>query len=109
MTRLLLSAIVVGGGLLTAARLHAFSSDAALWASAQPSNAPRVSVNSAAVLIGQQQFELAAQMGLHAIALADRPASAYEREAVRAIVQRQLRLIDSWLPVCSRPDYSPHC
>lgn len=102
-------AIVAGCALLTVARIPAFSSNASLWASALPSNAPRVSVNAAAALLEHGQWELAGQMSLKALRLAERPESAYEREAVRAIVRRQVQYLDTWYPVCARQDFSPLC
>lgn len=76
---------------------------------ALPSKAPRVSVNVAAALIRDREWEIAAAYSLASVQLASRQASAFESRYVREIVTRQLQFIDAWYPVCDRPDYLPYC
>lgn len=101
--------LVAGYALLTWARIPVFSSDRALWMAALPSSAPRVSINIAAALIQDREWEIAAAYSLAAVELSARQASAFENRYVREIAARQLRFIDAWYPVCDRPDYSPLC
>jgi hypothetical protein len=109
MVRAVAVAIVLGCALLTGARISAFSSDEALWRSAYPSEAPRVSINIASALLISGQFDEAGLWSLRAWDLAQRPQSAYERQAVFALVQHQIQYLNAWTPVCSHPAYSPFC
>lgn len=100
---------VVGCAFLSWVRIPDFSSDRALWWSALPSMAPRVHVNVAAALIRDGVWESGGLYALAALEYAERPVSAYEREAVQRIVRNQLWYIDTFYPICDRPAYSPHC
>lgn len=102
-------AVLVGCALLTTARIFAFSSDAALWLSALPSDAPRVHINVAAVYLQDGDNERALVHMGKALELAERPASAYEREAVTAIVLNQLAMLQWRIPVCERPSWRRYC
>lgn len=108
--RLVLSIwLLVGCALLTTARIPVFRSDRALWMAALPSEKPRVLVNVAAALIQQRSWESGADYALQALALAERPQSAYERAAVHALVRKQLLWVSLSVPICDRPAYQPHC
>lgn len=109
MIRAVAFAIVLGCALLTGARIPAFGSDLALWAAAYPSEAPRVSINLAAALLRDGQWDAASLASLRAWDLAQRPESDYERAAVLEIVKRQIQYRDAWAPICTHPAYSPFC
>lgn len=100
---------IVGCVALTVRRIPDFSSDRALWLSAWPSDRPRVAVNIAAALIRTGEHETGAIWALRALDLTERDASDYEREAVTAIVRRQLNYINLFIRICDRPAYSSHC
>ena len=73
----------MGCVLLSVARIPAFSSDRALWWAALPSERPRVAINVASAMLRAGDYEGGALWSVRAVELAKRPASAYEREAVR--------------------------
>lgn len=100
---------IVGCVLLTVARIPVFSSDRALWWAALPSERPRVSANVAAALMQSGDYEGGALWSARAVELAQRPASAYEREAVRELVARQLNYANLFTNLCDRPSFQPHC
>lgn len=101
--------LLVGCALLTGARIPVFASDLALWMAALPSDAPRVSVNIAAALLQAGEWETAGGYALQAVHKAERPESKFERQAVLSLVSQQIQYLDTWHPVCSRPDYQPYC
>lgn len=100
---------ILGCVALSVQRIPAFSSDRALWGRALPSDRPRVAVNYAAALIRDGEPEIGAIWSVRAVELAERPSSAYEREAVAEIVRRQLNYINILTPICDRPFYRLHC
>ena len=100
---------ILGCVLLTMARIPAFASDRALWMAALPSERPRVAVNVASALLQSGDPEGAALWSVRALELAQRPASDYEREAVREIVVRQLNYANLFVGLCDRPAYRLHC
>ena len=101
---------IVGCVLLTMARIPAFASDRALWWAALPSERPRVSANVAAALMRAGDYEGGALWSVRAVELAQRPASAYERDAVRDLVMRQLNYANLFTDnLCDRPLFRPHC
>lgn len=97
--------LLVGYAGLTALRIPAFASDYALWWSAQPSQAPRASVNLAAAFILRGEYETATIWAARAVELAQRPESDYERAAVKTLIETQFDIIDAWTQVCTRNDY----
>lgn len=101
--------LLTGYALLTVARIPVFASDRALWLDALPSTAPRVHVNAAAALLQAGEYERAVVEAERAVELAERPASDYERVAVRALVTNQIQWIDSFYPICTRPSLQPFC
>lgn len=101
--------LVAGYVLLTVARIPDFRSDRALWLSAWPSKAPRVAANIAAALARDGAFESAGFFALTAVALSQREQSYYERAAVFQVVRNQVQWIDTFYPLCDRPDYQPYC
>ena len=109
MTKALLGCWLLGCVLLSVARIPAFASDRALWWAALPSERPRVAVNVAAALIREGELEAGALWSVRAVELAARPASAYERDAVRQIVRYQLLYVHAQMPVCDRPSFQSHC
>ena len=108
-TRVLLAVWFLGCVLLSVARIPAFSSDRALWLAALPSERPRVAINVASALIHDGNYEGGALWSVRGLELAKRPASAYEREAVTLLVQRQLNYVNLFVPICDRPLYQSHC
>lgn len=101
--------ILVVCALLTGARIPVFASDVALWRDAVPSDAPRPYVNLSAALLQAGRWAEAEPLVLQAVDKAQRPASAYERAAVLDLVTLQVRYLDTWHHVCSRPAFHSYC
>lgn len=76
---------------------------------ALPSEKPRVHVNVASAFIQERVWEAGALYAVNAVHLAQRPQSAYEREAVTKVVRAQLLWIDLSARICDHPAYQPHC